>query len=195
MLSRLSPTLLAAAMLGALVAVLLVPAVAPTAQAVEDAEAVEMITIERSVVIDRPRRAVFAYAADFLNDPDWRAEVNTMTVDGPRRIGAVYTEDSTLGLQQHWVTLTELTVWKPRRKVAAETLATSPYYLRSQRTFRRTSDGGTRLTYLLEYDAAMADAVFGFPVPPAFVEAGYGAIMRVYLNKLRSLLESGRDGA
>lgn len=150
---------------------LLVPVPSASSAAAPD-PGITIISIERSVVINRAPKRVFAYAADFLNDPAWRAEVNTMTVDGPRRLGAIYTEDSTLGLQQHGVTLTELTDWEPRRLAAAETLPTSPYYLRSQRTFERIGPKRTRLTYLLEYDAAMAHAVFGFPVPAPLVEDG-----------------------
>ncbi|GAA4809667.1 SRPBCC family protein [Nocardioides caeni] len=174
-----------------LLGMLLPAAPAGATTSAPDADSVELIRIERSVVINVPAREAFAYAADFLNDPQWRAEVTTMTVDGPRRIGAVYTEDSRLGLRPHWVTLTRLTVWEPDRHVVAETLPTSPYYLRSERTFEELAPGRTRMTYLLEYDAAMADAVFGFPVPPILVELGYATIMQAYLGKLRLLLESG----
>lgn len=185
MLRRLIPTLL----VGALLTTPL-PALAAAAPATP--AAAELITVERSVVVDVPVRRAFRYAADFLNDPEWRAEVNTMTVDGPRRIGAVYAEDSHLGLRPHWVTLTRLTVWQPRRRVVAETLPTSPYYLRSGRTFERISPRRTRMTYRLEYAPEMADAVFGIRVPPVLVEVGYSAIMASYLAKLRHLFRTGR---
>lgn len=188
MLRRLLPVLLA----GAIAMTSFPVAAQATLPSSEPGRSNDLITIERSVVINVPVERAFAYAADFLHDPEWRAEVNTMTVDGPRRIGAVYTENSHLGLQRHWVTLTQLTVWEPNVRVVAETLPSSPYYLRSERHFEPLSAGRTRMTYLLEYEPAMANAVFGFTVPPVLVEVAYSAIMTSYLARLRLLLQTGR---
>lgn len=155
------------------------------------AAAASIITIERTVVIHRTPADVFDVAAELLNDPYWREEVNTMTADGPFGVGTIYTEDAHVGLQLHWITDTELTVVDPPREVMGETPPSSPYFLRFHRSFEPWGLFSTKMTYEVQFSRALAEAVFGVGLPDDLVESSYGLRMTEYLATLKVLLELG----
>jgi uncharacterized protein YndB with AHSA1/START domain len=47
-----------------------------------------MPSAERTIVIDRPPDAVFAFFADPANDKSWRGHVREIEAEGPARVGA-----------------------------------------------------------------------------------------------------------
>jgi len=145
-------------------------------------------TIENSIIIDADIETVFAFAADPLNDSQWRSEVNVMDADGPWEVGTVYYEDSRLGLNPHYITPTVLTDLESPYLMVVETPEDN-LYLQAIRVFEELDDGRTLMTYRLEVDVRMPADASGFHFPQFLVEIYYSNVMRCYLRQLKNILE------
>ncbi|BFM15165.1 hypothetical protein R50073_13480 [Maricurvus nonylphenolicus] len=155
-------------------------------------QADNLIKVEHSVIIHRSQNIVFDFAANLLNDPLWREEVNTMTSDDEFGLGAVYLEDSHLGIRPHFLTQVEITSLNAPKLVEATTTSSNPYYLKVTRHFERFGLFSTLFTYELEFDRAMAQATMGgFTLPDKLVRDYYTARIAQYQGVLKFLLESG----
>jgi uncharacterized protein YndB with AHSA1/START domain len=152
-------------------------------------EQVRTFTVENSVVINAQVQDVFEFAANPLNDVQWRSEVNTMTASGPWEVGTIYYEDSRLGIRPHYVTPTVMTELEPPHRMVVETPEDN-LYLKATRTFEPLDDGRTMMTYRLDVDLRMPVDVTGLYLPRFFVELYYNHVMRVYLSRLRYILEN-----
>jgi uncharacterized membrane protein len=106
--------------------------------------------VRASVDIARPIDEVFAYVADYANDPAWRAEVRDMRFlsDGPPGVGSRVRETAVLW-GRRVVTESVITAHEPNRRVAFEAVA-GPFRVSGSRTVEAVEDG-TRLTYELEW--------------------------------------------
>lgn len=149
---------------------------------------IRTFTVENRVTIDADIETVFEFAANPLNDTQWRSEVNAMTASGPWEVGTVYDEDSRLGLNPHYVTPTILTELEAPYQMVVET-PEDHLFLQATRTFEELDDGRTRMTYRLEVDIRMPAAATGLSLPPFLVEIYYNHVMRVYLWHLKNILE------
>lgn len=145
--------------------------------------------VQNSIVINAPAEAVFCFAGNPENDAAWRSEVNDMTADGPWAEGTLYYEDSTLGLNKHYLTITELEELDYPNLMIVQTPADS-LFLRAERSFETLANGKTRFTYKLIVDVRMPLAATGLPVPPLLAKLYYGQVMRNYQAKLKQLLEA-----
>lgn len=146
-------------------------------------------TIENTIEIRADIEAVFAFAANPLNDGKWRLEVNDMEAFGPWEVGTSYLEDARLGLTPHYLTETILVELDPPYTMVVET-PEGDLYLRATRSFEETDDGGTVMTYRLDVDKRMPADAAGFRIPQFFVEFYYNHAMRGYLWKLKNILEN-----
>ena len=102
-----------------------------------------MITVEKSVQIDKPATDVFAYASNYDNATKWQGGVESVEVDGDgNQVGGKYTEvRKFLGREMH--TTLEVTAYEPNAKWAAKALS-GPVPYEVVTTFT-PKDGGTEI--------------------------------------------------
>jgi uncharacterized membrane protein len=112
-----------------------------------------MPRVQSSIVIDRPIGAVFAFAADYRNDPSWRAGVTELTYlsDDPVGVG-IHQRETSMLVGRRVVTESRVSVYEPNERVDFEYLS-GPYRVRGTRTFEDL-EGRTRFTFALESEPA-----------------------------------------
>ena len=134
-----------------------------------------MITVERSVIIDKPVEVVFAYVSDTANDPKWQSGVESVILDGPPNVvGSKYTEVRKFMGQELKSTL-ELTAFVANTKIVSKVIK-GPVPFEAMVTFE-ASGSGTRMTTHVEGE------------PKGFFKVAEGAL-RGQLEK--SLDEDGK---
>ena len=134
-----------------------------------------MITVERSVVINKPVAVVFAYVSDTANDPKWQAGVESVTEEGPSNVvGSKYTEVRKFMGQEMKSTL-EVTAFVANTKIASKVVK-GPVPFEATVTFE-ASGSGTKMTTHVEGE------------PKGFFKVAEGAL-RGQLEK--SLDEDGK---
>lgn len=93
-----------------------------------------MIKVEKSIVIDRPAEAVFAYVSDHTNAPRWQRGLleARRTTDGPIGVGTRYTFVRTL-MGRRMELSNEFTQYEPNKLVAfkatSDWMAAQAWYL------------------------------------------------------------------
>ena len=103
-----------------------------------------MITVERSIQIDKPAADVFAYASNSDNATKWQGGVESVEVDGDGNlVGGKYTEVRKF-LGREMRTTLEVTVYEPNTKWAAKAI-TGPVPYEVTMTLEG-AEGGTRVT-------------------------------------------------
>ena len=139
-----------------------------------------------SVVIAAPVERVFAFAADFENDPQWRDEVQQMryTSDPPVGVGTRAVETARI-LGQTLETTTVTTDHEPNRRVAAKSIS-GPVPIVASRDFESVP-GGTRFTYTLEGDTS---GVLLFRLMGPILTRLYQKRIESYLGTLKGILET-----
>jgi uncharacterized membrane protein len=107
-----------------------------------------MITVEKSVVINKPAADVFAYASDFQKVPKWQGGVESVEVEGDANaVGGKYTEVRKF-LGREMKTTLEITAYESGAKWAAKALdGPVPYEVTIQ---LEAANGGTKMTTHLE---------------------------------------------
>lgn len=146
-------------------------------------------TVENTIAIDADIDTVFEFAANPLNDSQWRSEVNSMEATGPWEVGTVYYEDSHLGFNPHYMTPTILKELDYPHLMVAETPEDN-LYLQAKRSFEELDDGNTLITYRLEVDVRMPADATRLYLPQFLVEIYYNNVMRGYLRQLKNILEN-----
>ncbi|MEE9491632.1 MAG: SRPBCC family protein [Dehalococcoidia bacterium] len=149
-----------------------------------------MISIEQSVVINRPIEEVYAYVVDVENCPQWRSsclEAKRFT-EGPIRAGT--TERYTMrvfGRRQE--TTMEVTEYEPHRKYAWRATSGGLFPLRGWFTFQ-TVDGGTKVTETIEAE------------PSGFLKLAKPFIVRMFrregesdFSNLKEILEAQAEAS
>jgi uncharacterized membrane protein len=141
---------------------------------------------QHSVVIAAPVEHVFAFAADFENDPRWRAEVRRMRYasERPVRVGTRAVETARV-LGRELETETVVTAYEPNRRVAAESVS-GPVPIVGSRDFE-VVPGGTRFTYTLETDVSSVPL---FRLMSPLLARWYRGRIEGYLGTLKRILES-----
>ena len=81
-----------------------------------------MITVERSIQIDKPAADVFAYSSNYDNATKWQGGVESVEVDGNgNQVGGKYIEVRKF-LGREMRTTLEVTAYEPDVKWAAKTI-------------------------------------------------------------------------
>jgi hypothetical protein len=112
-----------------------------------------MIQVEASVIIQRPSEEVFAYLANFENNPKWQSGMQeaTFTSEGPLRVGSTYAQVAKF-LGRRIESTFEVIVYEPNHLVkATSTSGSFPI------TFTRIVEpipGGTQVRAIIEGDAS-----------------------------------------
>lgn len=148
-----------------------------------------LVTISKSVIINKDITSVFDHVKNTLNDDTWRKEVNHMSADGPFQIGTTYTEDAHIGFQKHFITKTVLVGLKDLDHALYITPKNAKYYLSSLREVKSLGPHRTKFTYTVKFDQRMSKVTLGVSTPRPLLVIGYGVIMSQYLNKLKRHLE------
>ena len=140
--------------------------------------------VRSSVVVDQPVDVVFAYVADYRNDPMWRPEVTEMRylTDEPIGVGIHALETSVLW-GRRVVTESFVSRYEPNRGFDWDYVS-GPYRVRGSRTFESV-EGRTRVTSELEWNPSSRVARLVAPT----MGRGYRRMLDRNLERLRAILE------
>lgn len=109
------------------------------------------VTVEASIVIQRPVAEVFAFVSDAENDLHWRSEVVSMeNLDAPPHGVGTRTLEVAEVLGRRLETTTEITEFVPGARLARRTVS-GPTPVDTARTVV-AAEGGARFTYRLRAD-------------------------------------------
>lgn len=143
--------------------------------------------VRSSTVINRPLDAVFAYVADYRNDPQWRSEVREMRYvpEGDMGLGTRVIETSVL-VGRRVVTESVITAFEANRRVDFESIS-GPFRVRGMRAVEPAGEA-TRVTSQLEW---LPTSRVGRLIAP-LMERSYQRTLNRYLVRLRTILEVER---
>jgi uncharacterized membrane protein len=150
--------------------------------------------VRSSILVNRPVDAVFAYVADYRNDPEWRSEVREMRYVPEDGIGAgAHVIETSVLWGRRVVTESVITAFEVNRRVDFESIS-GPFRVRGMRAVEAVGDA-TRMTSELEW---IPTSRVGQLVAP-LMERSYQRTLDRYLMRLRTILEDARatdaDGA
>jgi hypothetical protein len=150
----------------------------------------EEVVVEHEITIASPQAAVFNFAAEYANDPQWRSEVKWFEYTPPLRAGVVIAEHSEFQGQE-LVTRTVITDREPPRLAKTETPPDAPHHLVSTRTVTPIDEHTSRFTYRLVFDREILRSVLPQLPSAEDIASWYGGIVRSYLETLKKIIESG----
>jgi uncharacterized membrane protein len=139
---------------------------------------------ERTIVIDRPQREVFAFFANSENDPRWRPAVKVMRREGPLAVGVRYTQRINGPGGREIPADIEVTALDPDERVAFRGLA-GPVRPLGSYAFR-PAGGGTAVTLTLDAELTGIKRLLMGKQVQKFMEFEVAS-----LDRAKSLLESG----
>jgi uncharacterized membrane protein len=139
---------------------------------------------ERTIVIGRPLREVFAFFADGENDPRWRPAVKVMRREGPLAVGVRYTQRIAGPAGREIPADIEVTALDPDERLAFRGVA-GPVRPQGSYAFL-PAEGGTAVKFTLDAElAGIKRLLLGKPV-----QKSMDAEM-ANLDRAKTLLESG----
>ncbi len=153
------------------------------------AKPAELVTISKSISINKDVEVVFNLVKNTMNDDIWRSEVNSMQASGEFEVGTVYTEDARIGFNRNFVTRTQLVRLVENKEAFYVTPKSEPYFLSSLRQVEKMKNGKTKFTYTVQFDKNMSKKAFGLNVSKRMLKLGYSVIMGQYLRRLKNYLE------
>jgi uncharacterized protein YndB with AHSA1/START domain len=141
---------------------------------------VQMINIERSVVIDKPVEQVFAYVTDGSKAPSWQGGLEA--VEGQASpVGSQYTEVRKF-MGREMRSVLEVTAFEPNTKWAVKVLkGPVPYEVTLQ---LEPQDGGTHLTTRIE-----GEPTGFFKVAEGMVKGQLEKAIEEDMKRLKGILE------
>jgi carbon monoxide dehydrogenase subunit G len=111
-----------------------------------------VITVDKSIHINKPAAEVFAFMSDFANDAKWQADLirSEKTSDGPMAVGSTgLTVQKVMGKEmQNGI---EVTVYEPPKRFAAKTTS-GPVKFEFTATYEEMG-GGTHVTMNMKGEA------------------------------------------
>jgi uncharacterized membrane protein len=112
-----------------------------------------MITVETSIIINRPSDEVFAYISNFENNPKWQSGMQAarFTSEGPLDVGSTYTQEARF-LGRKVMSDFEVVAYQPNRLVKATTTSGSFPITFTRRVEPVEAD--TKVTAIIEGDAS-----------------------------------------
>lgn len=143
-----------------------------------------MVTVEVSVLINRPIEEVFACLADEENNLKWRSGMveAKKTSAGPIRVGTTYRMVNVV-MGRRFEGEAEVVEYEPNRRYATKNKSGLP--IETKRTFEPV-DGGTRVTFAVNADLA---GVF-HSAEPLFASMGKRRLENDVAD-LKDLMEAG----
>ncbi len=154
-------------------------------------EQTKPIEVTATILIDSRPATVFAYYSNYLNDPAWRAEIKKVETDTEHiRTKTRITEESFLSrsVPKH-INRLECIELQLNKLITSQTTSDNQFWSRNTRTVEPAANNGTKVTYQLEFDAAIVKYGLGFGLPRFIVSAYTKATMKKYLSSLKRILE------
>lgn len=144
-------------------------------------------THQGAVRVEAPPFTLFDFVSNLENDSKWRTEITKTRLHGALTLGTRATEESHLSqkLPAHILEL-QCTHWDPPHKVIWETVAESPYYLKSIREVRRITDQSCTFDYTITFDRSIVYKALGFKLPGFILAIGARRAMKKYLAQLQA---------
>ncbi len=143
------------------------------------------ISVQISIQIARPSDEIFAYIADFENNPAWQSGMVAarFTTEGPLRIGSTYSQEARF-LGRPVISEFEVIAYEPGRIIKARSTAGSFPITFTRRV--EPVEGGTQVTAIVEGDAS------GFfrLAEPLLARMVQRSVERDY-RQLKHMLEAG----
>jgi Polyketide cyclase / dehydrase and lipid transport len=145
-----------------------------------------IITVETSIVIQRPTSQVFAFVSNAENDIQWRSEVVSMKNVTPAPHGAgTRTVEVAKVLGKQLETTTEIVEFVPDVRMSRRTLSSQTPVTTARSVW--AVEGGTRFTYKLQADVT---EVFMFRLFRPILEWWTQRKVEGYMAKLKEIMES-----
>ena len=138
-----------------------------------------MITVEKSVQINKPVEDVFAYTTNIDNTTKWQEGVESIEVEGdPNAVGGKYTEVRKF-LGREMKTTLEITAYESNTKWAAKVLeGPVPYEVVAN---YKSADGGTEVTMHIDGE------------PSGFFKLAQGAVQKQLDKSMEEDLQRLKD--
>ena len=146
-----------------------------------------MIRVEKSGIIERPVKEVFAYIGDQTNAPAWQSGVVevTRTTEGPIGVGTKHTLVR-MFLHRRLEAANEYVDYEPNRRIAFK-ITSGPMRAEASYVFEAVAEG-TMVTSRIEMDAS------GFmSLAEPLIAAGLKREMKAAFRALKDLLENRSD--
>lgn len=145
-----------------------------------------IITVETSILVQRPVGLVFAFVSDAENDIQWRSEVVSMKNVTPKPHGAgTRTVEVAKVLGKQLETTTEIVEFEPDVRMSRRTLSSQTPVITARSV--QAVDGGTRFTYRLQADVT---EVFMFRLFRPVLQWWTQRKVEGYMATLKDILES-----
>jgi uncharacterized membrane protein len=146
-----------------------------------------MSKFQHSVVIRRPVDEVFAFAANYENDPQWRAEVRSRRYSTPPPVGVGSQCDEVSRVAgRRLETTTEVMEYKENERVVSRSIS-GPTPIVTRRSFEPV-EGGTRFTYALDVDES---GVALFRLLRPLLQRWYQRTLEGYVERMKQIVEAG----
>tara|TARA_R110001599_G_scaffold353688_1_gene595353 strand:+ start:34756 stop:36192 length:1437 start_codon:yes stop_codon:yes gene_type:complete len=144
----------------------------------------QIITLDETIVVDRPLTEVFAYVSEFSRIEEWDPGVarGTRLTDGAPGVGSEFRIDMKAGFSLHY----SIVEFEPERRMLM--MVDSKVFTAREEIRFKASEKGTRVRYI---------ANFNFPLPLAAVNRLYPAAMdrvgKSTMLGLKAALEDNYD--
>lgn len=141
-----------------------------------------MISVEKSVQINKPVAEVFAYVTNYDHVTKWQGGVEAVEPEGDNAVGGKYTEVRKF-LGREMKTTLEVTAFEQNAKWAAKAL-TGPVHYEATTTFQAVN-GGTKIFTRVE-----AEPSGFFKVAQGAVQSQLDKSLEEDLQRLKEILEA-----
>ena len=151
------------------------------------------ITLIESIQISADAEKIFHFISDLRNDPKWRPEVESMTVEGETKVGIVATELITVYKFFHFVTPVKVLEMESPKIFVAETPDTHPTWVKVVRSLKKLNNGAIEFTVNLSFSLDNMKQITPVIPPVGIIRAWYKPRMKRYLKTLKKLMETSAN--
>lgn len=151
------------------------------------------ITLIHSIHISASQERIFDYISDLKNDPTWRPEVESMTIEGETMVGIIATELITVYKFFHFVTPVQILELNRPHTFVAETPATHPTWVKVIRTLKQIDTDRVEFTVNLSFSLDNMKQITPIIPPKGIIRMWYAPRMKRYLKTLKKIMESSTN--
>ncbi len=148
------------------------------------------ITLIHSIQISASQESIFDYISDLKNDPAWRPEVESMTMEGETKVRSIATELITVYKFFHFVTPVQIIELDRPHTFVAETPSTHPTWVKVMRTLQQLDNNTIVFTVNLSFSLDNMKQITPIIPPKAIIRLWYAPRMKRYLKTLKKIMES-----
>jgi len=149
------------------------------------------ITLIESIHISADANKIFSFISDLNNDPKWRPEVESMTMEGESKVGIIATELITVYKFFHFITPVQIMELESPKTFVAETPSTHKTWVKVMRSLKPCENGEIEFTVNLSFSLDNMKQITPITPPIGIVRAWYKPRMKRYLKTLKRLMETG----